>query len=59
MDQVGQERPSEDLDYSKEKFEKIEQDRQLDLLIPQHGKSPVTDLDIKMSLTKTSAKIRQ
>jgi hypothetical protein len=52
-------RADENLGYRKEKFEKIKQDRKLDLLNPQHGNSPINGLDIKLSLAKTSAKIRQ
>jgi hypothetical protein len=52
-------RPPEDLGYRKERFEKVKQDRELDLLIPQHGNRPITGLDLKISLARTSAKIRQ
>jgi hypothetical protein len=43
----------------KRNFEKIEQDRKHDLLTPPRGINPVTGLDIKMSLSQTSAKIIQ
>lgn len=52
------ESPTEVLGCRKEKFEEIIQNRQLDLLIVPHRNSPVTGLDIKMSLSKSSAKTR-
>jgi hypothetical protein len=41
----------------KETFEKIKRDRQIDLLISQHGNSLVTDLDIKYFNPKLQLKL--